>query len=185
MCGANATAEFYSAPKLWFLGASGDAFNKDLWQSAVSVINAIDVDMNGEKPELKQVSQASMQPHSDMLKTIAMLVASETSLPVNDLGIALDNPASAEAMSAAERKLSREADRQNRLFSASIRDAMDMAVQLRDGLDAPPPAGWPPCAACGSPPGKCPTRPAPATTPRSPANAKRSRPATSGSPRPG
>ncbi|WP_237746114.1 phage portal protein [Bifidobacterium saguini] len=134
-----ATAEFYSAPKLWFLGVSPQAFDKDLWSSLVSVINSIDSDIDGNKPELKQVSQASMQPHSDMLKTIAMLVASETSLPVNDLGITMDNPASAEAMAAAERKLSREADRQNRLFSEALKDAMGMAVRLANpGLTSLP-----------------------------------------------
>ena len=81
-------------------------------------------------PTLQQVQQASMQPHSDMLKTIAMLVASETNVPVNDLGITMDNPASAEAMAAAERKLSREADRQNRLFSRALKDAVGMALDL-------------------------------------------------------
>lgn len=39
-----------------------------------------------------------MAPHSDMLKTMAMLVASQTRVPVDYLGITLDNPTSAEAM---------------------------------------------------------------------------------------
>lgn len=130
MARMEATAEFYSAPKLWFLGANPDTFDKDLWSSLVSVINAVSRDENDETPTLQQVQQASMQPHSDMLRTIAMLVASETSLPVNDLGITLDNPGSAEAMAAAERKLSREADRQNRLYTTALRDAMGMALQL-------------------------------------------------------
>ena len=92
-------------------------FSENTWKSLISAINAISKDEDGDVPTLQQVQQASMQPHSDMLKTIAMLVASETNVPVNDLGITMDNPASAEAMAAAERKLSREADRQNRLFS--------------------------------------------------------------------
>ncbi|WP_224743656.1 hypothetical protein [Bifidobacterium breve] len=37
-----ASAEFYSVPKLWFLGAPEDAFNQDTWSSLVSAINAID-----------------------------------------------------------------------------------------------------------------------------------------------
>ncbi|MCI1984083.1 MAG: phage portal protein [Bifidobacteriaceae bacterium] len=127
-----ATAEFYSVPKLWFLGADPDAFSTDTWSSLVSAINAIGKDEDGDMPQLQQISQASMQPHSDMLKTIALMVASETALPVNDLGITMDNPASAEAMAAAERKLSREADRQNRQFGRSLKDAITMAVQYRE-----------------------------------------------------
>lgn len=125
-----ANAEFYAAPKLWFLGADRDAFSENTWKSLISAINAISKDEDGDVPTLQQVQQASMQPHSDMLKTIAMLVASETNVPVNDLGITMDNPASAEAMAAAERKLSREADRQNRLFSRALKDAVGMALDL-------------------------------------------------------
>lgn len=123
-------AEFYSSPKVWFLGLGPDALKSDTWSSLISAINAISRDENDEIPTMQQVQQASMQPHSDMLRTIAMLVASETSLPVNDLGITLDNPASAEAIAAAERKLSREADRQNRLFSRALKDVVGMALNL-------------------------------------------------------
>lgn len=76
----------------------------------------------------------TMQPHSDMLRTIALMVSSETSIPVNDLGITMDNPASAEAMAAAERKLSREADRQNRLFSYALEETMRMVVCLQEHI---------------------------------------------------
>lgn len=133
-----ASAEFYSVPKLWFLGAPEDAFNQDTWSSLMSAINAIDGDIDGKNPELHQISQASMQPHSDMLKTIALVVASETNLPADNLGITLDNPTSAEAMAAAERKLTREADRQNRLFGLQLERLLRMTVCLRDGLAAPP-----------------------------------------------
>lgn len=121
-----------------FWGAPEDAFNQDTWSSLVSAINAIDGDIDGKNPELHQISQASMQPHSDMLKTIALVVASETNLPSDNLGITLDNPTSAEAMAAAERKLTREADRQNRLFGLQLERLLRMTVCLRDGLAAPP-----------------------------------------------
>lgn len=133
-----ATAEFYAVPKLWFLGASEDAFSADTWSSLISAINAISKDEDGDKPTLQQVQQASMQPHSDMLRTIALMVASETNIPVSDLGVTMDNPASAEAMAAAERKLSREADRQNIRFGRAVKDAMVMAVCLQDGLAEAP-----------------------------------------------
>lgn len=133
-----ASAEFYSVPKLWFLGADRDAFSEDTWSSLISAINAIGKDEDGDLPQINQITQASMQPHSDMLKTVAMLAASEMSVPVDEMGITLDNPSSAEAMAAAERKLTRIADRQNRIFTRAIRDMLAIAVQLREHLDGTP-----------------------------------------------
>lgn len=132
-----ASAEFYAVPKLWFLGMDEDAFSADTWSSLVSSINAISKDEDRDSPLLQQISQASMQPHSDMLKTIALVVASDTDLPIDSLGIALDNPSSAEAMAAAERKLTRRADRQNRLFGMQLTKLARMAVCLGDGLTEP------------------------------------------------
>ena len=133
-----ASAEFYSVPKLWFLGADRDAFSADTWSSLISAINAISKDEDGEKPTLQQVTQATMTPHSDMLKTVAMLAASEMSVPVDEMGITLDNPTSAEAMAAAERKLTRIADRQNRIFTRNIRDMLSLGVRLREHLTITP-----------------------------------------------
>lgn len=134
-----ASAEFYAVPKLWFLGADRSAFDENTWNNLISSINGIGVDEEtGEKPTMQQVQQASMDPHSTMLETIAKLVSSDTDLPVDALGITLTNPTSAEAMAAAERRLTRRADRQNRLFGARIEELLQMAVCLRDGRDAPP-----------------------------------------------
>jgi len=131
-----ATAEFYAAPRIWFLGANKGQVSPDTWGSIVSVINGIPAAKNGDKPELRQLNQASMQPHSDMLRTIALMVSSETDIPVNDLGITMDNPASAEAMAEAERKLSRTADRQNKRFSNAIKDVMGMALAAQGANEA-------------------------------------------------
>ena len=106
-----ASAEFYSVPKLWFIGANRDAFSSNTWTSLIQAINAITADENGELPQLHQVQQASMTPHSDMLKTLAMLVASQTRVPVDYLGITLDNPTSAEAMASTVDAHRRQAER--------------------------------------------------------------------------
>lgn len=127
-----ATAEFYSAPRIWFLGANRNQFSADTWSSIVSVINGLPSDKNGQKPTMQQLQQASMQPHSEMLRTIALMVSAETDIPVNDLGITMDNPASAEAMAEAERKLSRAADRQNRRFGRALKDAMGLALTYKN-----------------------------------------------------
>lgn len=133
-----ATAEFYSAPHLWFLGAAPDAVNADKWSSLINAINGISKDEDGDKPVMQQVAQASMQPHGDMLKTIAMLVSSETNIPVSDLGVTTENPASAESMAEAERKLTREADRQNIIFSDAIGQALRIAYCCGHDTDTAP-----------------------------------------------
>lgn len=133
-----AGAEFYSVPKIWFLGLSREAFSSDTWNALVSNINAVNRDENGDIPELRQVSQASMQPHGDMLETIAMLASAETDIPPEQLGIRLTNPTSAEALAAAENQLTRTADRQNRMFGRQLMNAMGMAIQLRDNSATPP-----------------------------------------------
>ena len=133
-----ASAEFYSVPKLWFIGANKDAFSSNTWKSLIQAINAISADEDGNLPQLQQVQQASMAPHSDMLKTMAMLVASQTRVPVDYLGITLDNPTSAEAMASAERRLTRIADKQNVAFGRELKRAMGIAVALREGTNSIP-----------------------------------------------
>ena len=132
-------AEFYAVPRLWFLGLDDEVSQSaDRWNSLISAINGVSRDENGDVPSMQQVSQVSMQPHSDMLRTIALMAASETDLPNSDLGIISENPTSAEAMAEAERKLSRTADRQNKLFSRNILNALLIGVALRDNLEATP-----------------------------------------------
>ena len=65
-----ATAEFYAAPRVWFIGAS-KKFTDDTWSSIVSVMNGMPANKNGDKPTMQQLQQASMTPHADMLRTIA------------------------------------------------------------------------------------------------------------------
>lgn len=107
------TAEFFSAPQRALLGASEEHFtdedgNKiDLWKAITGGVWALpDVwdDEEGKlvRAQLQQLSQASMQPHSEMFKSIGLQVASETSMPMSYLGIQENQPASADAIRAAE-----------------------------------------------------------------------------------
>lgn len=136
------TAEFYAAPRLWFVGLSDEMFNSlrdetkgQKWNSLISAINGLTADTNGGSPTMHQVEQASMTPHADMLKTIAQMAAAETDLPATDMGITLSNPTSAESMAEAERKLSRTADRQNRAFGDALKQVMTYAVCMGKGTD--------------------------------------------------
>lgn len=142
-----ANAEFYSTPQIALLGVDGDAFDNlsdtKKFKLAINRLLAISKDEDDDKPELKQLTQASMQPHSDMLRTIAMAFSGETGLPPSSLGVIHDQPASAEAIRAAEHDLLIDATFQNRyVFDTQIRDIMTLVVMLRDRLAAPPAEIW-------------------------------------------
>lgn len=51
-----ATAEFYAAPRVWFIGAS-KKFTDDTWSSIVSVMNGMPANKNGDKPPCSSSSR--------------------------------------------------------------------------------------------------------------------------------
>ena len=140
-----ANAELYSAPQIALLGISDDAFEAmseskaKRFQMAVDRVLGFTKDADGDRPTLQQLSQASMQPHSDMLRTVAMAFSGETGIPPSSLGIIHDQPASAEAIRAAEHDMLVDVTYHNRfVHSASVRQVAELAVMVRDGLHQPP-----------------------------------------------
>jgi hypothetical protein len=107
------TAEFFSAPQRALLGADESHFTGPDGER-ISPLEALiggiwalpDVYDEEEqklvRPDVKQLQQATMQPHSEMLRTIGLMVSSELSIPVAYLGIIHDNPSSADAILASE-----------------------------------------------------------------------------------
>ncbi|POH58275.1 phage portal protein [Arthrobacter glacialis] len=107
------TAEFFSSPQRALLGAdeshfTDEAGNKiDLWKAITGGVWALpDVYDEDEgklvRAQLQQLQQASMTPHFEMFKSIALQVASETSLPMSYLGVQENQPAAEGAIKAAE-----------------------------------------------------------------------------------
>lgn len=107
------SAEFFSRPQRALMGADESHFTGangeqvSPWDALTGSIWALpDVwdDDEGKlvRPDLKQLQQASMQPHSEQLRTIGLMVSSETTIPVGYLGIIHDNPSSADAILASE-----------------------------------------------------------------------------------
>lgn len=109
-------AEFYGAPQRALLGAEEEHFT----DAAGKRISPLDALIGGVwalpntrdeetgdlvKPQLQQLTQATFQPHGEMLKGIGLMVSSETSIPVGYLGIVHDNPSSADAIRANEADL--------------------------------------------------------------------------------
>lgn len=109
-------AEFYGAPQRVLLGAEESHFRNSKGerisplQALIGGVWALPDTRDDEtgdlvRPKLEQLQQATMQPHGEMLRDIAMQVSSETSIPVNYLGIIHDNPSSADAIRASESDL--------------------------------------------------------------------------------
>ena len=100
------SAEFFSSPQRWMMGAPPDAFNDaqgnpvTAWETILGKVWTMDKDDEGDLPVVGQFPTADFTPHMEMMKEITTLFAGESSLPVSSLGIVHDNPASAEAIDA-------------------------------------------------------------------------------------
>jgi hypothetical protein len=133
------SAEFYSSPQRYLLGADESAFmsadgtQRTGWDAVLGRLLAIGRDEDGELPSVGQFQQMSMQPHAEMLRTIGAKFAGETNIPVNALGIIHDNPASDAAMHTAYLDLNADAESAHEPFGSAWVDAMRMAVEIVDG----------------------------------------------------
>lgn len=141
-------AEFYSTPQIALLGVDPESFNGQMSESmkfklAMDRLLALTKDEDGDKPELQQLSQASMSPHSDMLRTVAMAFSGETGIPPSSLGIIHDQPSSAEAIRANEHDMLVDVSYQNKfVLSDAVREIAILAVMVRDGLKDVPEEAW-------------------------------------------
>ncbi|WP_336715348.1 phage portal protein [Arthrobacter sp. USHLN218] len=140
-------AEFYSSPQIAIEGIDPDAFENASEQKkfklAMDRLIALTKDEDGDKPTIKQMQQATMTPHSDMLRTVAMAFSGETGIPPHSLGIIHDQPSSAEAIRAAEHDLLIDVTYQNKFVLASaVKNIATLAVMVRDGLTEPPAEAW-------------------------------------------
>jgi hypothetical protein len=138
-------AEFFSSPQRYAMGADesmfvdGDGEPLNQWEAILGRVWAAGRDPDtGDVPTLGQFQQSSPTPHTEQLRSLAAMFCSETSLPLNALGIIHDNPSSAEAIEAAERDLIIEARYAMDCFGPRLSRAMLTAVQIRDDLESPP-----------------------------------------------
>lgn len=139
---AEVSAEFFAAPQRYLVGASEKAFEGAAWSAFMGRIAAIDANEDGEFPELGQFSQMGMGPHLEMYRQLAQNFCSATSLPQSAVGIFADNPASAEAMQAAESALAEEAERQWMVFRPALVRTAQTMIMLRDRLHEVPDELW-------------------------------------------
>ena len=131
------TADFYGTPHLLLLGATLDQFQGasgqavSTWDFLMSKINGIpdDDDMKSPRADVKEITQATQQPHLDQLDEIAAAFAGETGIPVSSLGVGVKqaNPTSAESYQASREDLIAESeDAQDSFGWAHVRSVQDL-----------------------------------------------------------
>jgi len=126
-------SDFYAVPRMYALGVAEDAFSRGKWAAAIDSWFAITRDEDGEVPQVGQFPQMTTQPLQEHYRLLASQFSGATGVPLNALGIVTDNPSSAEAMYADDRRLVHMATKQNKVFTASLRRVGQRIVQLRDG----------------------------------------------------
>lgn len=121
------SAEFFTSPQKYLLGADKDAFAaKTKWEAYIGNIFAVGRDENGDIPQFGQLSQGSMQPHTDYMRSLAARFSGETNVPISTLGVIHDQPASAEAIYAANEPLIIECED----FNDSARDSLKTLAMM-------------------------------------------------------
>nr|DAY94739.1 MAG TPA: PORTAL PROTEIN [Caudoviricetes sp.] len=137
------SAEFFSSPQRWIVGADPEAFQKaSRWSATLGRVLGLTMNEEGKNPEVGQFPQMSMDPHLAMYRQLAQNLCAAVNLPMSSVGIFGDNPASAEAMQAAEYALSDEAEYQWGIFRPALRRLAEDIVMVRDHLAAPPEDSW-------------------------------------------
>lgn len=143
MVRAETSAEFFSSPQRYVLGAErADFAGQDRWSAIMARVQVLEPNENGDIPSVGQFSQMTMSPHLEMYRQLAQNLCAATNIPQSAIGVFAENPASAEAMQAAEAALADEAEYQWRIFTAPLRRTLQNIIMVRDKLDEPPAESW-------------------------------------------
>lgn len=139
LMGIEVQAEFFGAPARYILGASESAFQdaegnaKSAWETYIGRVLALERDEDGNVPEVGQFMAHDPSGQTKIIDLYARIMATQLGLPPHMLGYTSDNPASADAIRSSEGMLVKKAERRIRRFSATHREAMRLALWVRDG----------------------------------------------------
>jgi hypothetical protein len=125
-------SEFFTSPQRVILGVDpNDVFSgKSEQQALIGSFLALGRDEEGEVPQVTQFSQASMQPHLDYMKSLALRFSAMTNVPVSEMGVVSDNPSSADAILAAKEGLVLEAEDLNASNGETLKSIGRMAISI-------------------------------------------------------
>lgn len=128
-------AEFYTSPQKYILGVDEDFLEgKTQWDAYIGAIMALTTNEDGDVPQVGMFSQGSMQPHTEYMRSLAARFSGETSIPISELGVIHDNPASAEAIYASKEALVCEAADLNAVNGDALTEVAKMALAVAKGV---------------------------------------------------
>ncbi len=139
--GMEIAREFFAAPQRYILGAEESAFQdaegnpKSAWESYVGKVLALTANEDGGMPSVGSFAAGSPEPFLRQLQGLAQLVAAESGMSASYLGVIQDNPASADAIRAADVRLEKRAERRQKSFGAAEGRLMRKALWIQDGAD--------------------------------------------------
>ena len=141
---ANATIglEFATSPQKYILGVTDEQYDAIIGtkfrQYVGSILAATVNPETGEKPTFGQLTQGSLEPHVQMLRTLATQFSAATGLTVTDTGVVNDaNPTSSDAILAQSQTLVLMAEQLNAGNANSLYNIalMAQAIERNVGLD--------------------------------------------------
>lgn len=140
MLGLEVNREFYSVPQMILLGASESAFQKSdgtaktAWETYITKVLALEKGEDGELPDVKFKQVGDPATFTKILDWCASSMAGMVAATPQDLGLYTQgNPASAEAGLVADDRRNRRARMQQRQFSPSLRDVVQMVLRFNNG----------------------------------------------------
>ena len=131
------SAEFHAMPRRWVVGMTADDFTDaegnriSEWSKVAGRIWAA-----GGLPSevaMGQFPEANLSNFHETINSLAKLVASMAGLPPHALGMATDNPASADAIRSSEARLVKRAERRQRSFGGAWEQVMRLCLLVVDG----------------------------------------------------
>lgn len=131
-------AEFYSTPQRYINGLANGATKDENMDSVIGKVWAITKDEDGEKPDIGQLAQMSINQFSEQKKDLARDFCAETALTLRNLGYETANPTSADSLEAMSDDLKLEAKEcQDELGRQFKNIAISMVMYQHDLSEAP------------------------------------------------
>lgn len=124
--------EFYALPQRYINGLAEGATKDTSLDSAIGKVWAITKDEEGDKPEIGQLAQMSINQFVDAKKDKARDFCAETALTLRNLGYETGNPSSAESLAAMSDDLLLEATNSQTEMGEQIKQ---IAITLRMAID--------------------------------------------------
>jgi len=131
------SAEFHAMPRRWVVGMTEEDF-KDAQGNKISEWSKVAgriwaSAMLPSEVQVGQFPEANLSNFHETINALAKLTASMAGLPPHALGMATDNPASADAIRSSEARLVKRAERRQRSFGGAWEQVMRLCLLVVDG----------------------------------------------------